>query len=152
MRDQKKNQKSRRSSVPPRGCRVKRDRKRSLYDVKISGQGTLSHSNQAKLCSLLHTLQCQRSRQSPNSTSHSSIALMAFSPQIAPPERFALRDGSKWWSQTGSNRRHPACKAGALPAELWPHFLCDRTIHAEGRIGWPGQTRTADLTLIRRAL
>ena len=25
-----------------------------------------------------------------------------------------------WWSQTGSNRRHPACKAGALPAELWP--------------------------------
>ena len=24
------------------------------------------------------------------------------------------------WSQTGSNRRPPACKAGALPAELWP--------------------------------
>ena len=30
----------------------------------------------------------------------------------------------KWWSQTGSNRRHPACKAGALPAELWPHQRC----------------------------
>jgi hypothetical protein len=29
-----------------------------------------------------------------------------------------------WWSQTGSNRRHPACKAGALPAELWPHQRC----------------------------
>jgi hypothetical protein len=28
----------------------------------------------------------------------------------------------KWWSQSGSNRRHPACKAGALPAELWPQF------------------------------
>ena len=30
-----------------------------------------------------------------------------------------------WWSQAGSNRRPPACKAGALPAELWPpdHFL-----------------------------
>src|SRR4051812_38453431 len=27
---------------------------------------------------------------------------------------------SDWWSQTGSNRRPPACKAGALPAELWP--------------------------------
>ena len=25
-----------------------------------------------------------------------------------------------WWSQTGSNRRPPACKARALPAELWP--------------------------------
>src|SRR5215217_7605752 len=46
---QKKNQKSRRCSVPPRGCRVKWDRKRSLYDVKISGQGMLSHSTQAKL-------------------------------------------------------------------------------------------------------
>ena len=29
-----------------------------------------------------------------------------------------------WWSQTGSNRRLPACKAGALPAELWPLFRC----------------------------
>jgi hypothetical protein len=27
---------------------------------------------------------------------------------------------SGWWSQTGSNRRPPACKAGALPTELWP--------------------------------
>ena len=28
-----------------------------------------------------------------------------------------------WWSQTESNRRHPACKAGALPTELWPHSV-----------------------------
>ena len=26
----------------------------------------------------------------------------------------------RWWSQTESNRRPPACKAGALPTELWP--------------------------------
>ena len=26
----------------------------------------------------------------------------------------------KWWSLSGSNRRPPACKAGALPAELRP--------------------------------
>ena len=32
-----------------------------------------------------------------------------------------------WWSRTGSNRRHPACKAGALPAELRPHFLSPQT-------------------------
>ena len=30
---------------------------------------------------------------------------------------------SIWWSQTGSNRRPHACKARALPAELWPQFL-----------------------------
>jgi hypothetical protein len=27
-----------------------------------------------------------------------------------------------WWSQGGSNSRPPACKAGALPAELWPRL------------------------------
>jgi hypothetical protein len=26
----------------------------------------------------------------------------------------------RWWSQTGSNRRPHACKARALPTELWP--------------------------------
>src|SRR3954463_12166732 len=32
--------------------------------------------------------------------------------------RFAVRPTG--WSQPGSNRRPPACKAGALPTELWP--------------------------------
>ena len=36
-----------------------------------------------------------------------------------------------WWSRTGSNRRHPACKAGALPAELRP-----RTLLSEGWWAW----------------
>ena len=30
------------------------------------------------------------------------------------------QSGEGWWSQTESNRRPPACKAGALPTELWP--------------------------------
>ena len=34
-----------------------------------------------------------------------------------------VRTTGKWWSQAGSNRRPPACKAGALPAELWPPGL-----------------------------
>ena len=28
-----------------------------------------------------------------------------------------------WWRMTGSNRRPPACKAGALPAELIPRLI-----------------------------
>ncbi len=32
----------------------------------------------------------------------------------------AIASARPWWSLTGSNRRHPACKAGALPAELRP--------------------------------
>ena len=31
--------------------------------------------------------------------------------------------GASWWSQTGSNRRPHACKARALPAELWPRIF-----------------------------
>ena len=42
---------------------------------------------------------------------------------------------SRWWSLTGSNRRPPECKSGALPAELRPRLerrtgearKCDRT-------------------------
>ena len=34
---------------------------------------------------------------------------------------------SEWWSQTGSNRRPHACKARALPTELWPQaFVCPK--------------------------
>ena len=28
-----------------------------------------------------------------------------------------------WWAMTGSNRRHPPCKGGALPTELIAHRL-----------------------------
>jgi hypothetical protein len=51
-------------------------------------------------------------------------------PQLAatgPLSPFGLQRGSLrrfasegWWSQTGSNRRPQACKASALPTELWP--------------------------------
>ena len=31
-----------------------------------------------------------------------------------------MRPRERWWSRRDSNPRHPACKAGALPAELRP--------------------------------
>jgi hypothetical protein len=43
-----------------------------------------------------------------------------FDIQKLPTHHFTLRG---WWSQGGSNSRPPACKAGALPAELWPQGL-----------------------------
>ncbi len=39
------------------------------------------------------------------------------------PAKPKLRSSEGWWSQTGSNRRPPACKAGALPTELWPRTV-----------------------------
>ena len=35
---------------------------------------------------------------------------------------------ASWWSQTGSNRRPHACKARALPTELWPQSLETRQV------------------------
>ena len=49
-----------------------------------------------------------------------------------------IKFGEIWWSQTGSNRRPPACKAGALPAELWPlnlHEFCASALWRSARIG-----------------
>ncbi len=47
--------------------------------------------------------------------------------RAAPPSRGGAgqtcsrqSDVGDWWSQTGSNRRPHACKACALPTELWP--------------------------------
>jgi hypothetical protein len=49
------------------------------------------------------------------------------------PNRSGLgREG--WWSQTESNRRPPACKAGALPTELWP-----LAVSPLGKDGGPGK-------------
>ena len=43
-------------------------------------------------------------------------------------------DDAVWWSQTGSNRRPHACKARALPTELWPRDS------ANPMNGGPGRT------------
>ena len=40
------------------------------------------------------------------------------------------RSGEVWWSQTESNRRPPACKAGALPTELWPLVAVPNSVGA----------------------
>ena len=41
--------------------------------------------------------------------------------------RFGVDSDKNWWRMTGSNRRPPACKAGALPAELIPQTISLQT-------------------------
>ena len=43
-------------------------------------------------------------------------------------QRDTARTDADWWSRSGSNRRPPPCKGGALPTELlppteWPTYL-----------------------------
>ena len=40
-----------------------------------------------------------------------------------------------WWSLSGSNRRPPACKAGALPAELIPRLYIRLADNLVGLVG-----------------
>src|SRR3954454_9767077 len=64
----------------------------------------------------LRRLACQ-----PEPQATSAVRLrMSFGGQPLP-----LR-GAGWWAVTESNRRHPACKAGALPAELTAHAALSR--------------------------
>jgi hypothetical protein len=57
-------------------------------------------------------------RPSIEKTCQQSVAQSAT--RFSQPRSSATWLNQAWWSQTGSNRRPPACKAGALPAELWP--------------------------------
>jgi hypothetical protein len=53
--------------------------------------------------------------------SRSSRQLARLRPSGSDAATFHIASRAKvWWSQTESNRRPPACKAGALPTELWP--------------------------------
>ena len=56
-------------------------------------------------------------------------------PRPAASRRFAT--GCRRWSQPGSNRRPPACKAGALPAELWPLAVGGWRLAVGGRTARP---------------
>lgn len=55
-----------------------------------------------------------------------TILRIALSPNRNAAAEATILRIAHWWSRTGSNRRHPACKAGALPAELRPLIVPDR--------------------------
>ena len=48
--------------------------------------------------------------------------LQTFHPDRSSAAALIPAHTAGWWSQTGSNRRPHACKARALPTELWPHI------------------------------
>jgi hypothetical protein len=47
-----------------------------------------------------------------------------------------------WWSQTGSNRRPQACKASALPTELWPRRFATLQSRRRKSTRWHAQRPT----------
>ena len=51
-----------------------------------------------------------------------------------------------WWAMTGSNRRHPRCKRGALPTELIAPSICPRPLwkHPGTQLSSPPEPLTAN--------
>ena len=48
------------------------------------------------------------------------LQIAASTPPLGGSRLHDAKSQKKWWRQTGSNRRPHACKARALPTELWP--------------------------------
>ena len=95
----------------------------------------------------IFSLRCQTEQAASQESSPQTFIRMTFSDASSLLNTSARSAGSsrtatipsglrEWWSRTGSNRRHPACKAGALPAELRPLIVSSR---CRGD-GGPGRT------------
>ena len=84
--------------------------KSSLHNVKQNRQ----HPFNERMSQIFMRMMTQ-SRQKQSAGRNQAVLRLPIAHFRVPPT---------WWSLTGSNRRHPACKAGALPAELRPQFRC----------------------------
>lgn len=63
------------------------------------------------------------------------------SPALAPMQTLCTRPHHSgiWWTLPGSNRRHPACKAGALPSELKARDLLTKPPRRHPPLTVPGK-------------
>jgi hypothetical protein len=86
-------------------------------DFRIDLLFTMSDNNARPASKKLRTSK-RRMHERAILESRSWCARRSKAQQMAP--KFRPLHFCAWWSQTGSNRRPPACKAGALPTELWP--------------------------------
>ena len=95
----------------------------------------IAHAVQAQRCAT----RCPRmTRTSVRRLGHIPSSRCQENRRMEPAERGLFDDWTflalaVWWSQTGSNRRPPACKAGALPTELWPRLDLTATLQAISR-------------------
>ena len=80
-------------------------------------QKSRTHIRQDATCEVMFRGRCFGSLVGPSLLYRASTR----QPSLRQACRAAAGAASEgWWSQTGSNRRPHACKARALPAELWP--------------------------------
>ena len=112
---------------------------RSARNVLASGRNVRSER------SPLHDVrQHAQSRTSRGRDVSQDADLFSDAPHWHVHGRVVCSDGRRdrrWWSQTGSNRRPPACKAGALPTELWPRASDQQNLGHPAKAGLVGLGR-----------
>ena len=117
---------------PPRTSRHAPPRRsRAQAKPTESSRASKTHQN------LIHNPQRTNALQAPSAKPHPPAVIQPSRPEPLPirdtasstPQATPLK--ASLWRRTGSNRRPPACKAGALPTELRPR--------AKGRAPAPHQ-------------
>ena len=88
------------------------------------------------VCAQAYSLFTMSSKPASGHRTSSRKLLLLQTQMPAAPQRLNARH---WWSQTGSNRRPQACKASALPTELWPRYLGVGSPRRRPRKYRPGQ-------------
>ena len=82
-----------------------------------------SEGSRKNLCTIqpgsISSLRCQKSRISLSIRTSECGTMFSRTNDLSHFNK-PIGNQTIWWSQTGSNRRPHACKARALPAELWP--------------------------------
>jgi hypothetical protein len=122
------------------------------------GRRTTARNRMNVLFTMSNNPQAKPGQATPKGNAHAGPQARKTSHQTAPAGTTPQPAKPDWWSQTGSNRRPHACKARALPAELWPrrryapHPIgpakgkpaqrpgCTRRLHQTAANGGPGKT------------
>ena len=80
----------------------------------------------SKLSKIILRLAAQKSLQASPRPAHPMVGVPGIEPGTSSLSGTRSNQLSytpvAWWRRPGSNRRHPACKAGALPTELRPRM------------------------------
>ena len=102
-------------ALDPLKIPIRADRKQRVNSHSLKTKfHTYSHCQTTKRPYMTHP---QKNRE----TQNQNLMIKPYPPQ------------NKWWRRTESNRRPPACKAGALPTELRPQI-------SNKKYGGPGKT------------
>ena len=102
-----------RQRTDDRGQMILRRRRHRLLEARLPARTPRALVSLKLQTDIFHRIRTRKRRDSQDR----DLKARRAQPSVLRLRSSVLRT---WWSQTGSNRRPHACKARALPTELWP--------------------------------